>query len=74
MTAKRCCRSCNQCVESHFESFSWCKLRQLKIHSEISSFVSCYHWIKKEPILPKFSENFGHQQLDFSKVLISKNN
>jgi len=29
MTAKRCCRSCNQCDASHFDSFSWCKLRKI---------------------------------------------
>ena len=74
MTAKRCCRSCNQCDPSHFDSFSWCKLRKIKIHAEISSLVSCFHWIKKEPNLPKISEKFIHQQLDFGKVLIAKGN
>jgi len=70
MTANKCCRSCNQCVASHFDSFSWCKLRKIKIHPEISSLVSCYHWIKKEPNLPKISEKFVHQQLDFGKVIV----
>tara|TARA_B100001996_G_scaffold272409_1_gene213370 strand:+ start:218 stop:463 length:246 start_codon:yes stop_codon:yes gene_type:complete len=74
MTAKRSCRNCNQCVSSCFDSFSWCKLRKIKIHAEISSLVSCYHWIKKEPNLPKISENFVHQQLEFGKVLVSKEN
>ncbi len=69
MTAKRSCRSCNQYVSSHFDSISWCKLRKIKIHSDISSFVSCYHWIKKQPNLPKISEKFVDQQLDFGKVL-----
>ena len=74
MTATRSCKSCNQCVSSHFDFFSWCKLRKIKIHSEISSFVSCYHWIQKEPDFPNISERFVHQQLDFGKVLISKEN
>ena len=74
MTAKKSCRSCNQCVSSHFDSFSWCKLRQIKIHSEISSFVFCYHWTKKEANLPKISEKLVNQQLDFGKVLVSKDN
>ena len=74
MISKRSCRSCNQCDSTHFDLFSWCKLRRIKIHSEISSYVSCYHWIKKEANLPKISENFVHQQLDFGKVLVSNEN
>ena len=74
MTTNRCCRSCNQCVSSHLDSFSWCKLRKIKIHREIYSFVSCYHWIKKEPNLQKISGQFVHQQLDFGKVLVSNEN
>jgi hypothetical protein len=70
MTVKRSCGSCNQCVSSNFDAFSWCKLRKIKIHSEISSFVSCGHWIKKESNFPKISQKFGHQQLDFGKVLV----
>ena len=70
MTLKRSCMSCNQCVSSHFDSFSWCKLRKIKIHSEISSFVSCGHWIKKESYFPKISERSVDQQLDFEKVLV----
>jgi len=30
--------------------------------------------VKKEPNLPKISEKFVHQQLDFSKVLVSNEN
>ena len=74
MTFKRSCMSCNQCVSSHFDSFSWCKLRKIKIHSEISSFVSCGHWIKKEANFPKISERFVDQQLDFGKALAIDNN
>ena len=74
MTAKRSCRSCNQCVSSHFDSFSWCKLRKIKIHSEISAFVSCGHWIRKEHNFPKISERSAEQQLDFAKVLLIKEN
>mgnify|MGYP005733910887 FL=1 len=74
MTLKRSCLSCNQCVSSHFDSFSWCKLRKIKIHSEISSFVSCGHWIKKEANFPKISERFVDQQLDFGKALAIDNN
>ena len=74
MTLKRSCMSCNQCVSSHFDSFSWCKLRKIKIHSEISSFVSCGHWIKKESNMPKISERSVEQQLDFAKVLLINEN
>ena len=74
MAGKRSCRTCNQCVSSHFDSFSWCKLRKIKIHSEISSIVSCGHWIKKEPYLPKISERSVDQQLDFGKVLVTNKN
>ena len=74
MTATRSCRSCNQCVSSHVDSYSWCKLRKIKIHSEISAFVSCYHWIKKEPHLPKISEKFFNEQLDFGLVSVSNEN
>ena len=74
MTLKRSCMSCKQNVSNHFDSFSWCKLRKIKIHSEISSFVSCAHWIKKEPNFPKISERSVDQQLDFGKVLVSKEN
>ena len=71
MTANKSCKTCNQCVSSHCDSTLWCKLRKIKIHSDISSLVYCYHWIKKEPHLPKISEKFVHQQLDFGKVLVS---
>ncbi len=74
MTLKRSCISCNQCDSSYFDSFSWCKLRKIKIHSEISSFVSCGHWIKKEPYFPKISERSVDQQLDFGKVLVTDKN
>ena len=74
MTSKRCCRSCNHFVSNHIDSFSLCKIRKIKIHAEISPFVSCYHWIKKEPDLPKISEKFVHHQLDFGKVLVSNDN
>ena len=74
MIPKRSCRSCNQCVSSHFDSFSWCQLRRIKIHPEISSYVACYHWIRKEPNLPKISENLLPQQLDFGKVLVVNEN
>ncbi len=70
MTLKRSCMSCNQCVSSHFDLFSWCKLRKIKIHSEISSFVSCGHWIRKEAYVPNISERSVDQQLDFEKVLV----
>ena len=70
MTPKRSCMSCNQYVSINSDSFSWCKLRKIKIHSEISSFVSCGHWIKKEPDFPRSSEKFINQQLDFGKVLV----
>ena len=71
MIPKRCCRSCNHCELNHFDSFSFCKLRKIKIHTEISSFVSCYHWLKKEPNLPKISNKVIDEQLDFGTVLIS---
>ena len=74
MIPKRSCRNCNQCVSSNFDAFSWCQLRRIKIHSEISSYVSCYHWIRKEPNLPKIPENFVHKQLDFGKVLVVNEN
>ena len=74
MTAKRCCRGCNQAVSSDLDSFLWCKLRKIKIHAEISSFVSCYHWIKKEPNLPNISNQLAHHQLDFGKVLVKNSN
>ena len=74
MTAKRSCRSCNQFVSSDFDSCSWCKLRKIKIHSEISALVFCYHWIKKEPNLPKISEKSVNQQLDFGKELVINKN
>ncbi len=74
MARKRSCMTCNQFVSSHFDSLSCCKLRKIKIHSEISSFVSCGHWIKKEPNFPGRSENFVHQQLDFGKVLVINEN
>lgn len=74
MTLKRSCMSCNQCVSSYFDSFSWCTLRKIKIHSEISSFVFCGHWIKKEPNYPKISERSVDQQLDFGQVLVMDEN
>ena len=74
MTLKRSCISCNQCVSSYIDSFSWCKLRKIKIYSEISSFVSCGHWIKKEPSFPKIYERPVDQQLDFGKVLVTDKN
>ncbi len=74
MILKRSCMSCNQCVASHFDSFSWCKLRKIKIHSEISASVSCGHWIKKEPYFPRISERSVDQQLDFGKVLVTDKN
>tara|TARA_Y100001968_G_scaffold318261_1_gene348251 strand:+ start:571 stop:795 length:225 start_codon:yes stop_codon:yes gene_type:complete len=74
MKPKRCCRSCNHYVSSNIDSFLLCKLRKLKIHSDIASCVFCHHWIIKEPHLPNISKKFVDQQLDFGKELILNEN
>ena len=76
MTVQKCCRTCKHCASSQPNQFSVCRLRKIKIHSEISTFDFCHHWIKKEPSLPDFQEALNDQltdrQLDFGKVLVSK--
>ena len=74
MTATRCCRSCKQFDSGQDQAISWCKLRKIKIHSEISTFAFCHHWMKKDSNLPLIEEKCIDKQLDFGKVLAVTNN
>ncbi len=73
MTLEKCCRTCKHCVAVQQNLLMQCRLRTITIHSEISSFAFCHHWMRKSPILPKpekQNETYIDQQLDFGKVLV----
>ena len=74
MTAKRCCRSCKQFVSSKDKELSLCRLRKIKIHSEIATFALCHHWMRKDSNLDVIKEKYVDKQLDFAKVLVVTNN
>ncbi len=76
IVTKECCGSCRHCVPGDTGLFALCRIRKIKIHPQIVTFAFCHHWVKKEPTLPliedKMIETFDDKQLDFGKVLVSK--
>ena len=67
MKNKDCCRTCGHGVSSQGTSFTWCRLRKLRIHSDISSLAFCHHWTRSEPRLPVIANN-DDKQLDFGRA------
>ncbi len=73
MVKKECCRNCAHCVSAQSSDFSWCKLRKLKLHPEISLVFFCHHWTQLEPALPDLHNHSDlklDRQLDFEKVVL----
>ena len=74
MVKKECCRSCGHCISSANSNFFWCRLRKLKVHTDLASFVFCHHWTQKSPSLPKINDKYFQleKQLDFERTLSSQ--
>ena len=74
MPAKECCRTCQHCFPGQGSADGWCRLRKIRLNSEISAFAFCHHWSKRLPTLPILKDQSFNQltdkQLDFGKVLI----
>tara|TARA_B100000700_G_C14487046_1_gene597831 strand:+ start:243 stop:476 length:234 start_codon:yes stop_codon:yes gene_type:complete len=74
MTKQECCRTCRHCAANESTGMSWCRLRKIRIHSDISPIAFCHHWIKAEPVLPNLEtikDLKMDRQLDFEKVFSS---
>ena len=50
MAGRSSCRSCKHCQPAG--GLSWCKLRQVPLHPELTADLSCHHWTAKAPELP----------------------
>ena len=70
MRLTECCKNCNHCNWPNTSSYGWCRLRKIKVHSEIAQFAFCHHWSSKEPILPNLREKEFNldTQLDFDPL------
>ncbi len=71
MAIKKCCRTCGHCISSQGGTASWCRLRKIKVHTEIVRFVFCHHWVQLSPSLPivELKDSALDKQLDFGRVL-----
>ena len=50
MSARPCCRSCRHCQPA--ADSSWCRLRKVTLHPDLTADLSCHHWTPKPPELP----------------------
>ena len=64
MSTKKSCISCRHCCGAQSVSDTWCRLRQIRVHSEISNFAFCHHWTKKEAVLPMVQAKNTHSYLE----------
>ena len=73
MPKKECCRSCGHCFTAQSSIELWCRLRKIKVHSDIAAFAVCHHWTKSAPLLPKLNEGdmSFDKQLDFGRSFAS---
>ncbi len=76
MAHNQCCRSCRHYIASESGALFWCRLRKLKVHSDIATVVFCHHWTRQSPSLPKIEDKYCQfeQQLDFEKSLSTREN
>jgi len=78
MSTKECCRNCKHCLSCQGTSGSWCRLRQIKVHSDIAPVAVCHHWTKRAPSLPKLEEKASEvcmdRQLELGRELVSLEN
>ncbi len=78
MSTKECCRTCVHCLSCQGASGGLCRLRKIKVHSDIASFAVCHHWTKRPPSLPKLEERVisvcKDRQLEFGRALVSIDN
>ncbi|HCV57085.1 MAG TPA: hypothetical protein DGR08_05800 [Synechococcales bacterium UBA12195] len=56
MSARPCCRSCRHCHPA--ADSSWCRLRRVMLHPDLTADLSCHHWTAKPPELP----DWGHHE------------
>ena len=52
MAQRDSCRSCRHCHPAG--NVSWCQLRKLSLHPELTAELSCHHWTARPPELPDF--------------------
>ncbi len=75
MSTKECCKTCQHCCAGQTTFDGWCRLRQIKVHSEIAPFAFCHHWTKRAPSLPRVPENLTdtamERQLELGRALVS---
>ncbi|WP_320663604.1 metal-binding protein [Prochlorococcus sp. MIT 1223] len=73
MINKESCRSCAHCTSAQISKEFWCRLRKIKVHSEIATVAFCHHWTKSVPSLPVLNKSDVSldKQLDFARTLSS---
>jgi hypothetical protein len=54
MPPRPSCRSCRHCEPA--AGVSWCRLRQVSLHPELTADLSCHHWTARAPELPDFQD------------------
>ena len=73
MSTKESCKTCQLCLACQGSAGYWCRLREIKVHSDIAPFAFCHHWTKREPTLPNLeartNEVFKERQLELSRTL-----
>ena len=74
MSTKTCCKTCQHCCLGQATSDGWCRLRRIRVHSDIAVFALCHHWTKRAPSLPTFDDknidDVSDQQLEFDRDLV----
>ena len=78
MPTKECCRTCDHCLSSQSDSGGFCRLRKIKVHSDIAPFAVCHHWTRRPPSLPKLDEKpldvCTDRQLEFGRAFVAIEN
>ncbi|NCU76533.1 MAG: hypothetical protein EBV59_06190 [Synechococcaceae bacterium WB7_1C_051] len=57
MAGRSSCRSCKHCQPAG--GLSWCALRHVPLHPELTADLSCHHWTAKAPELPLLHPTHG---------------
>ena len=74
MLMKDCCKSCRHYISSQNAFYGACRLRKIKLHSDIVTICFCHHWTPQEIALPNIdgisNGDQEQKQLDFGKVLV----
>ena len=73
MHLKECCKTCKHCISTNNASYSWCQMRKIKVHAEISQTIFCHHWTSAVPKLPNIKQSslYMDKQLDLGKRVLS---